>query len=93
MNITTLCRRNKHTKKKKRITRKPKIAWQQLGLKNPTAEGTGMSIDEIRRQVIQLSSRGLGQGVRSRPRVEGAQSSDANKHAEPSRKRRRGATE
>lgn len=93
MKITTRWRRNKNTKEKKRIIRKPKIAWQQLGLKNPDAEGVSLSIDEIRRQVIQLSSRGLGQGVWSRPRVEGAPSSDASKHVEPSRKRRRGATE
>lgn len=93
MKITSLWRRNKNPKEKKRIIRKPKIAWKQLGLENPDPEGASMSIDEIRRQVIQLSSWGLGQGVRSRPRVEGTQTSDASKHAEPSRKRRQGATE
>ena len=93
MKITTLWRRNKHTKKKKRITRKPKIAWQQLGLKDPTTEGTPVSIDEIRRQVIQMSSRGFGQGTRSRSRAEDTQSAGASTHVDPSRKRRRGATE
>ncbi len=93
MKITTVWRRNKNTQKKNRFTRKPKIRWQQLGLKNPEAEDPSISIDEIRRQVIQLSSRGLGQGVRSRPTVQGAQPSDADTHEEPSRKRRRGATE
>lgn len=93
MKITMVWHRNKNTQKKKHFTRKPKIRWQQLGLKDPKAEDTSVSIDEIRRQVIQLSSQGFGQSVRSRPSVQGEQPSDANEHAEPSRKRHQGATE
>ena len=93
MKLTVMWRVNKHTRKKKRVKHKPKIHWQQLGLAEPAEVQPSLSMDEVRRQVVMMSSEGLGQGARSRPRGRsvGSQSSDAG--ASPTRKRRRGATE
>ncbi len=93
MKLTVMWRVNKHARKKKRVKHKPKIRWQQLGLAEPAEVQPSLSMDEVRRQVVMMSSEGLGQGARSRPRGRsvGSQGSDAD--ASPNRKRRRGATE
>ncbi|MGQ0812372.1 MAG: hypothetical protein ACT4OO_14265 [Nitrospiraceae bacterium] len=52
--------------KEKKVHRKPKIRWHQLGLNDPALEKNSATMEEIRQQVVALASRGLGQGVRSR---------------------------
>ncbi len=93
MKITMSWRSNKHVQKKKRVTHKPKIRWQQLGFKDPAEERTPPSMDEIRRQVVRMSMQGVGRSERPRPRVASAQENRPGDHVEPARKRRRGATE
>ncbi len=93
MKTTMSWRGNRTTQKKKRVTHKPKIRWQELGFKNPARETASMSIDEIRRQVVMLSSRGLGQGVRSRAVAPSQPGAGAINEAGPAPKQRRGATE
>lgn len=39
----------------------PKIRWDLLGLADPSKEKVPMPIDEVRRQVLMMSSPGLGQ--------------------------------
>jgi hypothetical protein len=39
----------------------PKIRWDLLGLADPSKEKIPMPIDEVRRQVLMMSSPGLGQ--------------------------------
>ncbi len=39
----------------------PKIPWDRLGLADPAKEKIPMPIDEVRRQVLMMSSPGLGQ--------------------------------
>jgi hypothetical protein len=40
----------------------PKIPWDRLGLTDPAKEKVPMPIDEVRRQVLMMSSPGLGHG-------------------------------
>lgn len=82
MKMSGVWRRNKSAGKRKRPVHKPKIRWDSLGLPATTHESAA-SIEEIRRQVTSLASRGFGQGTRSR--------SEAKEAAGP--RRRRGATE
>ena len=93
MKITMRWRGNKQIDKKKRVRSKPKIRWQELGLTDPAEKRASISLDEIRRQVVMMSSQGLGQDTRLRPGVRSAQGNRMNDQAEPGRKRRRGATE
>lgn len=86
-------RGNQKTRKEKRLKHKPKIHWAQLGLTDPADANTAIPMDEIRRQVVMLSSRGLGQGTRSRQGTAGGPVVGTNHRAEAGRKRRRGATE
>src|SRR2546430_6969027 len=66
MKITMSWPGNRKTPKEKRVVHKPKIRWQQLGLKDLSEEPASVSMDEIRRQVVVASGRGLGHAVRSR---------------------------
>ncbi len=93
MKTTMSWRGNKAMHKKKRVKNKPKIRWQQLGFKSPAAADASIPMDEIRRQVVMLSSRGLGQGVRSRAMATSRLSDGAINEAGPAPKQRRGATE
>ncbi len=93
MKINTMWRSNKSTQKAKRVRHKPKIRWQQLGLTDPAEDNPSISMDEIRRQVLMASSRGLGQGARSSTEVKSGGVNGRNNSAEPGHKRRRGATE
>lgn len=79
MKVTTLWRRNGKTSKKTPLTPKPKLAREKLGLKRREAAGTSLSIEEIRRLVIQASNRALGPGPESPLAVNGARSSDGGK--------------
>src|SRR5881296_3415494 len=66
MKITMSWPGNRKTPKEKRVVHKPKIRWQQLGLKDLSEEPASISMDEIRRQVVVASGRGLGHAVRAR---------------------------
>ncbi len=71
--------------KAKRIKRQPKIRWQRFGLAMMVPEKLPTPIEEIRRQVLVLASRGMKPGTRSKPPVP---------HAGGAlHRRRRGATE
>jgi hypothetical protein len=83
MKMSSVWRQNKLTAKRKRPVHKPKICWDSLGLPSTTHESVA-SIDEIRRQVTSLASRGFGQGTRSRSEA---------KESQGASRRRRGATE
>lgn len=93
MKISMSWRGNQKTRKEKRLRHKPKIRWQQLGLTDPADATSSVSMDEIRRQVVMLSSRGLGQGARSYQAPPTAPAAGTNSHKEGGRTRRRGATE
>lgn len=93
MKISMSWRGNQKTRKEKRLKHKPKIHWQQLGLTDPADASSTVSMDEIRRQVVMLSSRGLGQGTRSRQATPSKSVTGTSRHTEAGRKRRRGATE
>jgi hypothetical protein len=69
--------------KAKRMKRQPRIRWERLGMMVP--EKLPTPIEEIRREVLKLASRGMRQGTRTQP---------ARVHPEKAaRRRRRGATE
>jgi hypothetical protein len=71
--------------KAKRMKRQPKIRWERFGLDLMVPEKLPTPIDEIRREVLKLASRGMKQATRSQP---------AALHAgKTARRRRRGATE
>ncbi len=91
MKITSKWRTNNKTRKPKPHIRTPKIQWQQLGLSDPSQETT--SIDEIRRQVLLASSRGIGQAARSYTEESRPASGGSPLNSEGKRPRRRGATE
>ncbi len=86
-------RGNRKTDRGKRVREKPKIRWQYLGLKDPAEESQSPSMAEIRRQVVTLSSRGLGQAARSRPIAPSRPANGESTHGDPGRTKRRGATE
>ena len=72
--------------KAKRMKRQPKIRWERFGLDLMVPEKLPTPIDEIRREVLKLASRGMKQATRS--------SQPAALHAgKPAHRRRRGATE
>lgn len=82
MKVSGVWRRNKVTAKRNRPVHQPKISWDSLGLPAVMKDATP-DIEEIRRQVTSLASRGLGQGTRSRSAAKNT----------PASRRRRGATE
>lgn len=79
------CRIVKKGFKAKRIKRQPKIRWQRFGLDMMVPEKLPTPIEEIRRQVLVLASRGMKQGTRAKPPVPHA--------GNALRRSRRGATE
>lgn len=94
MKMSTVWGANKATRKRKRTLRKPKIRWDVLGLQDPQIEGPSVSMEDIRRQVTSLASRGFGSGTRSRSGAKNSPDHAAsNNVTTPIRKRRRGATE
>lgn len=89
MKITMSAHGNKA--RNKRGKQKPKVRWEQLGLSDPSETSAAPSIEEIRREVTLMASRGLAQGTRTRSVAKVA-------HVDPARtglgrQRRRGATE
>ena len=93
MKISGGWRGGKPSKKRVRPSYKPKIRWELLGLSNPNIEETSTPIETIRREVSSLASRGFGQGTRSRSGTSDGNGSGRIHRVNPSRPRRRGATE
>jgi hypothetical protein len=91
MKLSTGWRADKTRKNRARATRKPKIRWEVLGLPNPLDTSLTTSMEDIRRQVSNMASRGFGQGTRSRTAEREAKTTDHG--SDSSSKRRRGATE
>jgi hypothetical protein len=89
MKITMSSHGNKT--RNKRGKQKPKVRWEQLGLTDPSETNTTPSIEEIRREVTLMASRGLAQGTRTRSIAKAAHV-DATRTG-LGRQRRRGATE
>ena len=89
MKLTKSWHGNKRTHKPKRVSPRPKIPWQLLGLPDPAEDRKSISMDEVRRQVVLMSSRGFGEAVRSHPSTPSVKGNGRNEHAKP----RRGATE
>jgi hypothetical protein len=72
---------------------KPKIRWAVLGLQDPAEEASSLSMEDIRRQVSSLASRGFGAGTRSRSVSKDSEPLETHEPSLQERKRRRGATE
>ena len=51
--------------KAKRMKRQPRIRWERLGLDMMMPEKLPTPIEEIRREVLKLASRGMKQATRS----------------------------
>jgi hypothetical protein len=93
MKMSTVWGANKAGRKRKRTVLKPKIRWDVLGLQDPQIEGPSVSMEDIRRQVTSLASRGLGPGTRSRSGAKNSADHVTSNVTTPIRKPRRGATE
>ena len=91
MKLSTGWRADKTRKNRARATRKPKIRWEVLGLPTPLDTSLTTSMDDIRRQVSNMASRGFGQGTRSRTAEREAKTTDHG--SDSSSKRRRGTKE
>jgi hypothetical protein len=91
MKLSTGWRADKTRKNRARATRKPKIRWEVLGLPSPLDTSLTPSMEDIRRQVSSMASRGFGQGTRSRTAEREAKIT--NHASDSNNKRRRGATE
>lgn len=71
--------------KAKRMKRQPRIRWERFGPDMMLPEKLPTPIEEIRREVLKLASRGMKPSTRTQP---------ATRHADKTvRRRRRGATE
>jgi hypothetical protein len=91
MKLSPGWRADKTRKNRARATRKAKVRWEVLGLPGPIDTSLTTSMEDIRRQVSNMASRGFGQGTRSRTAERDAQTSN---HAPDSNgKRRRGAAQ
>ena len=88
MKLSSGWRADKTRKNRARATRKPKIRWELLGLPNPIDSSLRTSMEDIRRQVSSMASRGFGQGTRSRTAEREAKTTDHP--ADSSSKRRHG---
>ena len=91
MKLSTGWRADKTRKNRARATRKPKIRWELLGLPGPLDTRLTTSMEDIRRQVSSMASRGFGQGTRLRTADQEAKVS--NLAPGSGIKRVRGATE
>jgi hypothetical protein len=90
MKLSPGWRADKTRRNRARATRKAKIRWEVLGLPGPLDTSLTTSMEDIRRQVSNLASRGFGQGTRSRTAEREAKTT---KHApDANGKRHRGAT-
>ncbi len=71
--------------KAKRMKRQPRIRWERFGPDMMVPEKLPTPIEEIRREVLKLASRGMKPGTRALPTVLHS--------GKTVRRRRRGATE
>jgi hypothetical protein len=91
MKLSSGWRADKTRKNRARATRKPKIRWEVLGLPGPLETNLTTSMEDIRRQVSNMASRGFGQDTRSRTAERESKTTDHA--ADSSNKRRRGGSE
>ena len=91
MKLSTGWRADKTRKNRARATRKPKIRWEVLGLPGPLDASLPASMEDIRRQVSNMASRGFGQGTRSRTAEREGKTTNGDSNS--SGKRLRGVTE
>jgi hypothetical protein len=70
----------------------PKIRWDLLGLADPSKEKIPMPIDEVRRQVLMMSSPGFDQDSATRLDVVPQKVSRSSTPAKPLSKARREST-
>ncbi|HSF09568.1 MAG TPA: hypothetical protein VLA60_09140 [Nitrospirales bacterium] len=66
----------------------PKIRWDLLGLADPSKEKVPMPIDEVRRQVLMMSSPGFDQDSATRLDVVPQKVSRSSTSGKPSKARR-----
>ncbi|MGQ0666076.1 MAG: hypothetical protein ACT4O4_03495 [Nitrospiraceae bacterium] len=90
MKISTSWGTGKGSRKRKRTVSKTKIRWDLLGLQDPGRMASTPSMEDIRSQIISMSSQGLG--AASRSDVKNVSGHSATNAAASTRKRRRGAT-
>lgn len=93
MKLTKSWRDNKRPHKPKRVGPKPQIPWQLLGLPDPADDQNAISMDEVRHQVVLMSSRGFGEAVQSCPSTDSAKGHGRKEQAKPGRRPRHGAIE
>lgn len=67
----------------------PKIRWDLLGLADPSKEKIPMPIDEVRRQVLMMSSPGFDQDSATRLDVVPQKVSRSSTSGKPSKARRK----
>ena len=89
MKLTPNWHSHNRTHKPKRVGPKPKIPGQLSRLQNPAKDQHSPSIDEVRRQVVLMSSLGFREAVRSSASKPSAKGNGRKPHVKP----RRGATE
>ena len=83
MKLTTNWQRNKRTHKPKPLGAKPKIPGQFSELPDPLNDQQSASMDEVRRQVVLMSSSGFREAVRSSASKPSAKGSGKKQHAKP----------
>jgi hypothetical protein len=71
----------------------PRVRWDLLGIPDPRKVSPPNSIEEIRQQVQTISSRGLGQGARSKPEEEPLNKGNLSNPEKMPGKQKRGAKE
>lgn len=84
---------SKTSRRGRRTVLKTKIRWELLGLQDPALSDPAPSMDDIRRQISSMASRGFGPGTRSRSNAKESSTHSGSDAPAPTRKRRRGATE
>ena len=89
MKLTPNWRSNNRTHKPKPLGTKSKLPGQFSERPDPPEDQPSTAMDEVRRQVILMSSRGFREAVRSSPSTPSAKGHGRKQHAKP----RRGATE
>ena len=89
MKLTANSQRNQGTHKPKRIEPIPKAPGQFSECPDPPEDQQSTAMDEVRRQVVLMSSRGFREAVRPRPSMPSAKGQGRKQHTKP----RRGATE
>ena len=92
MKMSTSLRKERAVRKRKRNMVKPKIRWNLLGLQDPACVESTPSMEEVRREINSMASRGPGAGTRSTSDAKKTISQSERDATAVNRKRRRGAT-